>query len=208
MNSTKWQGKKSCWACHGPVHYNIKFTYSKDAHNILGLILLYISCKPYRDNKLKKLLTAVSDFTQQRQVTTVSHGSVSLSDLFYNSISISDCTALSERRVGDWTDKHLERRIHDLVEELSCYFPRGSEKNHKKKLTEYLVINKHLSHTSVMCYNYTNLLGCHTKKHVHHTLVIGIFMNTLICLYCCTVHLVDSLNITLPTTALIVCHLF
>ena len=27
-------------------------------------------------------------------------------------------------------------------------------------------------------------------------------------LYCCTVHLVDSLNITLPTNALIVCHLF
>jgi len=26
-------------------------------------------------------------------------------------------------------------------------------------------------------------------------------------LYCCTVHLVDSLNITLPTNALIVCHL-
>jgi len=31
---------------------------------------------------------------------------------------------------------------------------------------------------------------------------------TIICLYCCTVHLVDSLNITLPTNALIVCHLF
>jgi len=29
-----------------------------------------------------------------------------------------------------------------------------------------------------------------------------------LCLYCCTVHLVDSLNITLPTNALIVCHLF
>jgi len=27
-------------------------------------------------------------------------------------------------------------------------------------------------------------------------------------LYCCTVHLVDSLNITQPTNALIVCHLF
>ena len=27
-------------------------------------------------------------------------------------------------------------------------------------------------------------------------------------LYCCTVHLVDSLIITLPTNALIVCHLF
>jgi hypothetical protein len=27
-------------------------------------------------------------------------------------------------------------------------------------------------------------------------------------LYCCTVHLVDSLNITLPTNALIICHLF
>ena len=27
-------------------------------------------------------------------------------------------------------------------------------------------------------------------------------------LYCCTVHLIDSLNITLPTNALIVCHLF
>ena len=27
-------------------------------------------------------------------------------------------------------------------------------------------------------------------------------------LYCCTVHLVDSLNIALPTNALIVCHLF
>jgi len=27
-------------------------------------------------------------------------------------------------------------------------------------------------------------------------------------LYGCTVHLVDSLNITLPTNALIVCHLF
>ena len=26
--------------------------------------------------------------------------------------------------------------------------------------------------------------------------------------YCCTVHLVDSLNITQPTNALIVCHLF
>jgi len=42
------------------VHYSIKLTYSKDAHNILGLILLYISCKPYRDNKLKKLLTSLS----------------------------------------------------------------------------------------------------------------------------------------------------
>ena len=28
--------------------------------------------QPYRDNKLKNLLTAVSDFTHQRQVTTVS----------------------------------------------------------------------------------------------------------------------------------------
>ena len=28
------------------------------------------------------------------------------------------------------------------------------------------------------------------------------------CLYCCTVHLVDSLIITQPTNALIVCHLF
>ena len=27
-------------------------------------------------------------------------------------------------------------------------------------------------------------------------------------LHCCTVHLVDSLNITLPTNALIACHLF
>ena len=27
-------------------------------------------------------------------------------------------------------------------------------------------------------------------------------------LYCCTVHLLDSLNITLTTSALIVCHLF
>ena len=27
-------------------------------------------------------------------------------------------------------------------------------------------------------------------------------------LYCCTVHFVDSLNITLPTNVLIVCHLF
>ena len=27
-------------------------------------------------------------------------------------------------------------------------------------------------------------------------------------LYCCTVHPVDSLNITPPTNALIVCHLF
>jgi len=27
-------------------------------------------------------------------------------------------------------------------------------------------------------------------------------------LYCCTVHPVDSLNITLPTNALILCHLF
>ena len=27
-------------------------------------------------------------------------------------------------------------------------------------------------------------------------------------LYCCAVHLVDSLNITLPTNALTVCHLF
>jgi hypothetical protein len=75
--------------------------YSKEAHNILGLILLYISCKPYRDNKLKKLSTAVTDFTQQRQVTTVSHGSVSLSGLFYNSISISDCTVFIERMAGD-----------------------------------------------------------------------------------------------------------
>jgi hypothetical protein len=32
-----------------------------------------------------------------------------------------------------------------------------------------------------MCYRDTNLLGCHIKKHVHHTVVIGIFMNTLIC---------------------------
>jgi len=50
---------------------------------------------------LKKLLTAASDFTQQRQVTTVSHGSVSLSGLFYSSISISECTALTERILGD-----------------------------------------------------------------------------------------------------------
>jgi len=28
------------------------------------------------------------------------------------------------------------------------------------------------------------------------------------CLYCCTVHFVDSLNITQPTNALIVYHLF
>jgi len=32
-----------------------------------------------------------------------------------------------------------------------------------------------------MCYYYTNLLGCHAKKHVNHAVVIGIFMNTLIC---------------------------
>ena len=76
---TRW---KTCRACHGPVQYSIKFTYSKGAQNILGLILLYISCKHYRDNKLKELLTAVSDFTQQRQVTTDGHGSVSLSGLF------------------------------------------------------------------------------------------------------------------------------
>jgi len=31
---------------------------------------------------------------------------------------------------------------------------------------------------------------------------------TVFYLYCCTVHLVDSLNIILPTNALIVCHLF
>jgi len=78
-----------------------KIHIQKDAHNILGLILLDISCKPYRDNKLKKLLTAVSDITQQRQVTTVSHGSVSLSGLFYSSISISDCTVFTERMAGE-----------------------------------------------------------------------------------------------------------
>jgi len=132
VNWTKWQDK-TCWACHGPVHNSIKFTYSKDAYSILGLILLCISCKPYRENKLKKLLTAFSDFAQQRQVTTVSHGSVSLSGFFYNSISISYCTALTERIVGDWTSKHLERSIYDPVEVLSCYFLRRSVKNHKKK---------------------------------------------------------------------------
>jgi hypothetical protein len=47
-----------------------------------------------------------------------------LSDLDYNSICISDCTAVTERIVGDWTGKHLERSIHDLVEVLSYYFPR------------------------------------------------------------------------------------
>jgi hypothetical protein len=46
-------------------------------------------------------MPAVSDFIQQEQVTTVSHGSVSLSDLDYNSICISDCTAVTERIVGD-----------------------------------------------------------------------------------------------------------
>jgi hypothetical protein len=85
--------------------------------------------------------------------------------------------------VGDWTGKNSERSIHYLVEVLSCYFPRGSakNKNKKKKLTEKLVINKHLPYTSLMCYHDTNLLGCHIKKHVHQTVVIGIFMNTLIC---------------------------
>ena len=82
---------------------------------------------------------------------------------------------------GEWTGKHLERSIHDLVEVLSCHFLGDLRKTIKKKLTEYLVINKHLSHTNVMCYHDTNLLGCHIKKHVRHTVVIGILMNTLIC---------------------------
>ena len=39
---------------------------------------------------------------------------------------------------------------------------------------------------------------------------LGLYKSTNIhkCLYCCTVHLVDSLIITQPTNALIVCHLF
>jgi len=38
--------------------------------------------------------------------------------------------------------------------------------------------------------------------------VVSIRLNDFKYLYCCTVHFVDSLNITLPTNALIVCHLF
>jgi hypothetical protein len=43
-----------------------------------GTDFINISCKPYRDNKLKKLLSAVSNYTS-RDMLRVSHGSVSLS---------------------------------------------------------------------------------------------------------------------------------
>jgi len=52
-------------------------------------------------------------------------------------------------------------------------------------------------------------------EHIHgfgllaqNTLNLGPNKTDRIYLFCCTVHLVDSLNITLPTNALIVCHLF
>ena len=42
-----------------------------------------------------------------------------------------------------------------------------------------------------------------------NTIINLFYSNTTICCpYCCTVHLVDSLIITQPTNALIVCHLF
>ena len=46
--------------------------------------------------------------------------------------------------------------------------------------------------------------GCRTERFS------GFFLRTDVVyyLYCCTVHLVDSLIITQPTNALIVCHLF
>ena len=52
-----------------------------------------------------------------------------------------------------------------------------------------------LLHTSRVPGIPTLLLAIQQIHHFHY-------------LYCCTVHLVDSLNITLPTNALIVCHLF
>ena len=60
-------------------------------------------------------------------------------------------------------------------------FLQDLRKTTKKKLKEKLVINKHLLHTSPMCYHDTNGLGCHTKICVHHTVVIGMAMNSLIC---------------------------
>ena len=48
---------------------------------------------------------------------------------------------------------------------------------------------------------------------VHHAMILGKWptwsTNSFLCyLYCCTVHLVDSIIITKPTNALIVCNLF
>jgi len=50
---------------------------------------------------LKKLFTAVSDFSHQSQVTTVSRSSISFSSLFYNSISISQCIVFTEGMAGE-----------------------------------------------------------------------------------------------------------
>ena len=70
-------------------------------------------------------------------------------------------------------------------------------------------------HQSKKCRNFFNF---HTR-HRRCVLCIHIYKETrrdpksqskhnFIYLYCCTVHLVDSLIITQPTNALIVCHLF
>jgi len=56
-------------------------------------------------------------------------------------------------------------------------------KKPQEKLAEKFVINKHFPHmgTSLMCYYETKGLGCYVKKCVLHIVVIGIFMNSLIC---------------------------
>jgi len=64
-------------------------------------------------------------------------------------------------------------------------------------------------HVFRQCYYFYSPKECVKFQFVLHREQIPSPLETLISyLYCCTVHLVDSLNITLPTNALIVCHLF
>ena len=61
----------------------------------------------------------------------------------------------------------------------------------------------------VSSYIFLFLRGKQAKNFTSHREYQECPLQTRTCyLYCCTVHLVDSLNITLPTNALIVRHLF
>ena len=74
-------------------------------------------------------------------------------------------------------------------------------------LTTWLVLTKMRFILVAPMHRFVSLL-CRLYVHEFVFLVSELKLGDWIYLYCCTVHLVDSLIITLPTNALIVCHLF
>ena len=83
---------------------------------------------------------------------------------------------------------------------------------HQRTMTQSLL--SYISHLTLLVF-FTSIRKYNKYLLTHSFLTIRSFVGLTLCtnhctiyLYCCTVHLVDSLIITQPTNALIVCHLF